>query len=261
MNFLKILLIASAYFMGLYCSPVSADPPDCGSHNLSDSDVRQRVKHWSGLRPFAKWKILSSHLGPCVQDGLVPLSLKISTPGTFSRLQVQYELDLVVKLDGASGSAVKTGNEGFKVFADKAKTAIRTAEGIDTIRRFVQRFSAHKARLQGSPRSQGVQIVYEGRQLVSGKTKKATRLTFDSTMPGRISAVSVPHCDSLPVLPDLLRMLEVVSSRYPSCRVDWIDGEQRQGAALQPELAAWTFSVLMSGDGCPNSCVVHENSI
>lgn len=254
MNFLKMSSVLMA-LLAMVSTGAFADEPECVVHSLSQDDVRQRLRHWSGLRPFARWQILSLHLGSCVEDGLLDSSLEISSPESMSRHQVRYILELKIGLDGASGSPDSRTSSVLKDLAAGVRNAIRKAEEISTIRRFIQRFSVRSARLEISAKTDDVIISYEAGRAQTSKPDHVAKLVFDSKVPGGISAVSLPSADSLPVLPHLLRMLEVVSSRYPGCQVGWVDGVQRP--AEDPDSGpAWSFSTVLHGEGCPKSCAV-----
>ncbi len=256
MNFIKILLMAMVGLSAAFSVATADEPAECVRHDLSQSDVRQRVRHFSGLRPFARWHLVSSSLGPCVTYGLVAFKFHISSPEGFSRFGVLYELSLAVKVDGASG-AVDRGNAAeYKAIAVAVRKAVSKAESVDTVRRFIQRFSVDKAHVEFFKSDDSVHISYEARLPAKASGEKTVKLVFDDTLPGGIASVSLPHGDSLPVLPGVLRMLEVVSSRYPGCQVGWIDGNQRHGQDSLSGSNSWNFSVILHGKGCPSSCTV-----
>ncbi len=225
-------------------------------HGLDQEAVEQRVKRWSALEPFRRWRVVEAALADRVSDGVVRLTLLLAPPVDWSAHGLAYRTELVVCIDAASRAPVRPEPRAWRARAAAIEELIGHVECYENVRRFIERFGAERARITpvvGAGGEPAYRVTFVGAAAAGQPDAPHPELTFDRAAADPVVAYHIPRMDSLPVRRELLRLVEGLSGRHPGCRPRWLSAAQCP-PAVEPEdgtAVAWRFDFELVGPGCP----------
>ncbi len=229
-------------------------------HGLDQEAVEQRVKRWSALEPFRRWRVVEAELADRAGEGVVRLTLQLAPPADWSAHGLAYRTELVVFIDAAAGAPVRPEPRAWRARAAGIEELIGYVERYEDVRRFIERFGVEQARITPAVATDDepvYRVAFVGAAAAGQPDALHPELTFDRSAADPVVAYRIPRMDSLPVRRELLRLVEELSGRHPGCRPRWLRAAQRRPAAEREdgdEVAtevAWRFDFELVGSGCP----------
>lgn len=233
---------------GVYAGPPGDSQP-CDRHELKAEEVKQKLRRWSGLGAFNRWRLKEVSLDECVTEGAVGADLSLAPPDGWSHHRAPYRLRVCLRLDVASGSPLRTSGQDYKRVATGVRRLVLRAEEHEDVRRFLERFPPDSAEVASANGPGRLQVTYRSAPVLD--SGRRVELSFSEASEEGVVAYHLPRMDSLPVRRELLHFVEVLSQRHPRCRPSWIEARWRDP---QPEVegsARWKIKMDLEGPGCP----------
>jgi hypothetical protein len=229
--------------------PVPGDSQPCERHQLKAGDVKQRLRRWYGLGAFNRWRLKEVSLNECVEAGSVGAELSLAPPDGWSLHRVPYRVRVRLRLDAASGSALRAPGQDYRQLASAVRRLVLRAEEHEDVRRFLERFPPDRAEVAWANGPERLRVNY--RSLRAPETERAVELSYSEAAEEGVVAYRLPRMDSLPVRRELLHFVEVLSQRHPRCRPSWIEARWRSPQPDAEGSGRWTIKMDLEGPGCP----------
>jgi hypothetical protein len=241
-----------------------AEAVDCQKVELDPGAVKERIKHWPGLAPFARWRILRIDLPDCAAAGMVELRLEVAPPDSWSVNRLPYRIWLTVPIDAASGApGAPAPAAAWRELATGVKRISARVERYEDVQRFIERFGVSSAAIEVVDEKNHLRVTLVADPRAGELAERTPVIQYDESVPERISAYRIPQMDSLPVRRELLRMLEVLSQHHPACRPSWISAQRiatpgnpvaaaPSASSAPPEVVHWSFQLDLKGANCPD---------
>jgi hypothetical protein len=236
---------------GLLASVALADPPkeECDGHELKAEDIKQQLRRWPGLGSFNRWRLKDVSLDKCLREGAVSARLTLAPPDSWSRHRVPYRVWIYLRLDAASGAALKSSGNDYKKLVSAVRRLVLRAEEHEDVRRFLERFPPDAAEVVSANGPGRLQVTYRSEPVVDGGKK--VELAFSEAAEEGIVAYRLPRMDSLPVRRELLHFVETLSQRHPRCRPSWVEARFKPGKPEVEDSGRWEIKMNLVGKGCP----------
>jgi hypothetical protein len=230
-------------------SPAEPPGPPCEGHQLQADGIKQRLRRWSGLGSFNRWRLKAVSLDKCIEDGTVNAALALAPPDSWSRYRVPYRLQVRLRLEVASGSPLPASGQEYKNLATGVRRLVLRAEEHEDVRRFLERFPPQTAEVESADGPGHLSVTYRSARVP--ENGRAAELAFSEASEEGVVAYRLPRMDSLPVRRELLHFVEALSQRHPRCRPGWIEARWRDGKPGEENLSRWEIQMDLQGTGCP----------
>ncbi len=237
---------------------------ECAEHGLQLVDCKEQLRRWSGMRSFARWRLLNLKLDACAREGKVGAEMTLAPPAAWSRqnLPARVKLRLFLRVD--SGAPVGPAPaDDWRRYARGVKHALARVERNRVVRRFVARYRVLQADLEPENQRQ-MRLTLLADPGMGVSALRAPSLTWSEAAGGRVVAYRIGRMDGLPVRPELLRFVEVISTDHPHCTPTLIEASRHVAMDEQPdpkdekntkmvERVFWKLQAELHGAGCPVS--------
>ncbi|HOX42644.1 MAG TPA: hypothetical protein PK668_03550 [Myxococcota bacterium] len=229
---------AAALLGLLLAGPGAAEqaPADggCARHELTPAVVKEELRRWSGLGPFAQWKLAEVSLEPCVRDGQVAARLELAPPEKWSRRGLPYRLRLGLALDEASGDPLAEAPAAWRAWPAEVKRLVTELEADEDALRFLERHGAVRVELRPGEGGAGMLAAVLTDPGPQQPVERGAAMGFRLGAKGSVVSYQLARMDAWPARPELLRFLEVLSQRHPRCRPVWIEARVQPAPPVEP---------------------------
>ncbi len=240
-------------------------PGECAPHALEPAAVKESLRRWSGLGPFAQWRLVGVGLDACAREGRVEARLELAPPEKWSKRALPYRLRLDLGLDADAGSPARPAPETWRAIPAELKRLIGELETDEDVGRFLARFRVVRVELRPAEGGGGWLAAVWTDPGPHQAVERGAAMTYRSGAPGGVASYQLPRMDAWPARRELLRFLEVLSLRHPGCRPTWLEArcEPAPPPSAVPDATAasapsWTLRAELleaSADGraCPSA--------
>jgi len=254
-TFLLTLLLGLPAFEVAQAQEEPAPEAECPEHGLDPAELKQRLRHYSGLAAFNRWKLAAVKPASCARDGNVSVELVLAPPKGWSHFRIPYRTTTRIEFDAVSKTPLSIPNREFKKLVAGVHRLIVKAEAHEDVRSFIERFPPGESLISPTGGTNGLQVTY----IAAGNkfpSNRRPQLVFSESAEQGIVGYFLPRMDSLPVRRELLRFIESASENAWHCRPVWIHarfepGSPAEDESVEDEPGRWLIYSGLQGQGCP----------
>ena len=241
---IAVVFFAAGFWESLDAAETPAPSPACSAQGVTAQQVREGWPKLVGGTPLEKWEVLDTQLGPCLPDGSVEGQLVLAPPVSWSPLQLNYRVRVVIALDAATGRVKKGVEAGMRKWIEAVRDHLQRAEQREELVRFLERYAPVFGELTVASGVLDPTLSFSGsREDKSDKKIPQLSLAFSSELRLEVVSYQLPRIDGLPVRRELLRFGELLSKTHPRCLATWVIAGWGGGR--------WDIQAELRGKSCP----------